>query len=306
MSFHRLDIRHPDLAKAVRGADIVVHLAFVLGTGRDSALVSDVNLGGLRNVLAAMSATDGPRHLVYPSSAFAYGAHEDNPPLLTEDLPLRPNEGSVMGELKAQSEEEIFRWDVPESSVAILRLALVFGPRADTFYSRLLESPIVLSARGRAGTFSVVHEEDAAAALHHAITHRLAGVYNVCADDPISWSDIGSVAGKREVEVAPGTLMSLVRGLYAAGFVDLPPGEVPYQLHRWVLSNDKLRRTGWEPMFSGRDALAETAKAHAGYVSVGMLRATRAQWTRSLLATAAAAAAVGVAAGAMGARRRRH
>ena len=69
----------------------------------------------------------GPRHLVYPSSAFAYGAHEDNPPLLTEDLPLRPNEGSVMGELKAQSEEEILRWDAPESSVAILRLALVFG-----------------------------------------------------------------------------------------------------------------------------------------------------------------------------------
>lgn len=297
LAFQRLDIRDPGLAAAITGADSVVHLAFVLGSRYDEALLREVNLGGLRNVLAAMDST-GIRHLVYPSSAFAYGAHHDNEKPLTEESPLRPNAGSVFAEQKAESEAEITAWRdrTAGTSVAVLRLALVFGPHADTFYSRLLESPVLLAARGYLPVLSVVHEEDAASALHFAVSHGLQGVYNVCADDGVTRADLCEIAGKREVKLSPGLLYALVRHLYAAGVVDLPPGEVAYQMYPWVMSNARLRGEGWAPAYAGRQAVVETARAHADYVSIGVLRATRAQWIRLLLLAAAGALSAAAAA----------
>lgn len=69
----------------VAGADVVVHLAFLIIGGRGET--ERINLEGSRNVFEASVAARAKR-LVYASSVAAYGFHDDSPPLLSEDLPL--------------------------------------------------------------------------------------------------------------------------------------------------------------------------------------------------------------------------
>jgi len=67
----------------VAGADVVVHLAFLIFGGRDET--RRVNLQGTRNVLEATVAA-GAQRLVYTSSVAAYGFRKDRPHRLTEDM----------------------------------------------------------------------------------------------------------------------------------------------------------------------------------------------------------------------------
>lgn len=302
MRFLRLDIRDPDLVKAIDGADTVVHLAFILDAGRDPELAYDVNVGGVRNLLAAMDVA-GTGYLVYPSSAWVYGAHADNDVPLTESSPRRPIAGSTLAQHKADCEVEVAAWQAqhPEVTVAVLRLALVLGPHVENAYSRVLEGPVVLGARGLEPELSVVHEDDAAAALHFAVSRRLSGVYNVCADDGVSRQEVLAIAGKRQVLVAPGRLSRLVRALHALGLLDISPSELAYHLHPTAMSNRRLRAEGWEPAHTTRETLAATVAANAGYLSVGVLRGRRRQW---VWAAVVASGGLGVVAGAAVALRR--
>src|SRR3954462_14115568 len=68
--------RREDVDALVKGADVVVHLAFMIIAG--SAQSREVNLPGSRNVFEA-AAEAGAKRLVYASSVAAYGFHADNP-----------------------------------------------------------------------------------------------------------------------------------------------------------------------------------------------------------------------------------
>ena len=72
--------------------DTVVHLAFVLNPGRNGAAARRVNVDGTANLLDEC-ARIGVRKVVYLSSTTVYGAHPDNPPMLTEESPPRPAVG---------------------------------------------------------------------------------------------------------------------------------------------------------------------------------------------------------------------
>src|SRR4029077_10661608 len=72
------------VAEVIAGADVVVHLAFVIMGDLDET--TSVNLEGSRNVFQA-TLDAGVGRLVYASSVAAYGFHGDNPELLTEDTP---------------------------------------------------------------------------------------------------------------------------------------------------------------------------------------------------------------------------
>ena len=85
----------------VEGADVVVHLAFIIFGGRDET--REINLEGSRNVFEA--AVDArARRLVYTSSVAAYGFHDDNPDVLTEDIPPRGTRDFYYSAQKAELE----------------------------------------------------------------------------------------------------------------------------------------------------------------------------------------------------------
>lgn len=300
IEFHEVDVRDPELGKFLTGADTVVHLAFVVDPMRDEAEMADINLGGMRNVLAAADAS-GVGRVVYTSSVSAYGAHPDNPVPLRESDSLRANADFSYGAHKMESEHILREWAAGrDTAVTILRPAIVFGTHVSNFISRTFEAPRRITILGHAPPFQAVHEDDAAAAVVHVTLKAIAGTFNVAADDVLSADEVDAIARRRSQPLAPRAARRFAEVAWRWGQAEAPPGIVDYVMYPWVVSNEALRATGWAPRHTTREALAETVAASADYVTIGRVRRTRAQWRHAGAAAAAAGIAVtGLAAAAL-------
>lgn len=197
------DVRSETLEQVLSGSDAIIHLAFVLmggglGAGRHSrALVRDINLGGTQNVArAALSA--GVRRLVFVSSASVYGAWPDNPPLIREDQPLRPNPGFGYAQDKAAAERwlDAFGRSNPELEILRLRLHAVIGRQAHPMLRLLLHQPFYPATRGPQPRTQCVEEHDAAAAILSALRHGDAGAYNIAAQPALSLYDMLGITSR--------------------------------------------------------------------------------------------------------------
>ena len=291
----RADVRDPDLADALAGVDVLVHLAFQMDPIRDVAAMRAINVDGTANVMAAALAA-GVRRVVYLSSVVAYGAHPDNPVPLTEDHPLRGNAGFPYAEHKREVEAALAPMlsatDGP--ALTVLRSAAVFGPGVQNFLSRVLELPVLPRLGDAPPPLQFVHLDDVVGAIVHALTTPLDGAFNVAPDGWLAYEDVRRFVGRREVRLAPDRARALLAAAARSGLGELPPGAVELFLHPWVLANDRLRATGWVPRRTNEEALLEAVAEHADWVALGRLRLRR--------RTAAAAgllAAAGLAAAAL-------
>lgn len=293
LEFHRVDIRDPDLAKALPGVDVLVHLAYALDPMRDEALMRDINVGGTKNVLDSAGSVGAPR-LVYVSSGMVYGAHPDNEIPLNERSPLRANDDFAYAAHKLESEVLVaaFVSANPGTMVTVFRPATVFGPNVENFRSRALEAPRVLTVRGYEPPMQLVHEEDVTSALAVAVRQPMPGVYNVAADGYLTASEVGAIAGKRRLELPEAVAFSLAERLWRAGISESPPGELHFLMHPWVMANDRLKSCGWEPKHSNRDTLAEALAAHRDWVTVGRARVRKDDLARGAAATLGAVGAL--------------
>lgn len=303
LEFHELDIRDGELAKFLTGADTVVHLAFVLDPMRDEAEMASINLGGMSNVLDAVDSA-GVGHLVYTSSAAAYGAHPDNPVPLREADKLRANADFSYGAHKMESEHILSSWRVgrDDVKVTVLRPAIVFGAGVSNFISRIMEGPRILGIRGYTPPLQVVHEDDAVSAVAHMTLKGIGGTFNVAPGDSIEQEELAALVGRRRQEVSPRAAYRLAELAWRLGAAEAPPGVVEYFMHPWVVANDALTSTGWTPRYTTREAVQETVAANADFITLGRSRRTRAQWRR--IGAIAAVGAVGAAAAAAALRRR--
>lgn len=121
------DVRDLELLKSkLSNTDIVVLLA---AEHRDdvspTTLYYDVNVGGMKNVLAAMEA-NGVKRIVFTSSVAVYGLNKDNP---NEEHPADPF--NHYGKSKWQAEQVLQNWHKshPDWNINILRPTVIFGER---------------------------------------------------------------------------------------------------------------------------------------------------------------------------------
>ena len=78
MEYRRGDVRDPDaLTEAFAGADVVVHLAFLIVGGAPDTTHA-INIEGTLNAFRAAAAA-GAERFVYASSVAAYGFHPTTP-----------------------------------------------------------------------------------------------------------------------------------------------------------------------------------------------------------------------------------
>ena len=118
-SFMLGDVRDKEaLAKAVAGADVVIHLAAIVGypaCRKDPQLAETVNVQGTRNVI---DVTTQDQLILFGSTGSNYGAVEE---ICTEDTPLTPL--SLYGQTKTLAEKMLL-----DSGRAIAyRFATAFG-----------------------------------------------------------------------------------------------------------------------------------------------------------------------------------
>lgn len=303
--FRQLDVRGPEVGQALRGVDVLIHLAFQLDPIHDESLMRAVNVDGTRNVIEAAERA-GVGQVIYPSSVVAYGASADNDLPLTEASPIRGTPEFSYAEHKRDVEQWLATWLAEErrTAVCILRPALTLGPGVQNFVTRILEGPRFATVRGHTPPLQFVHLDDVVAAIEHAMDHHLAGPYNVCAEGWLSFDEVLDLVDRREVSVPEELAYSLVDRFWKLGVGDFPPGVVQHLMHPCVMSPAKLVATGWRPTVTNRAALVETVREHADHVAMAGVR-TRWSTVRRVLGGLAVSGVVGMV-WALRALRRRH
>lgn len=253
----RQDVCAP-LDEAFAGADAMAHLAFLMRQPRDRSEGRRVNVGGAWNAAQAC-AKAGVRRAALMSSATVYGARPDNPPLLAEDAPARPNPGFAYAEDKAAAEAAFHALaaERPDIRVSILRGCVVMGPNADNFVTAALAKPFLIAVRGADPPMQFIHEDDLVALLVRFLMEDHPGVYNAAGAGSVRWREAAALAGRRVVTL-PAPL--------AAGFTELawrtrlqsdaPAAGLAFIRWPWMVSAERAAtEIGRQFAHSSRDAL---------------------------------------------------
>jgi UDP-glucose 4-epimerase len=284
--WRKLDYRRGDVLdraavhELVDGADVVVHLAFVIMGG--AAETRSVNLQGSRTVFEA-AAGAGVKRLVYASSVAAYGFHRENPQPLTEDVPARGSEEHYYSAQKAEVERTLAQTlSGTRTQAYVFRPCIVGGPRATLLidslpYTKLAEL-LPASVRRLLGgvpalepvlpdpgvQFQLVHHDDVAAAMRAGVLGRGSpGAYNIAGSGLLTISQLAHELGWRSVPV-PRTTVAVAAELTShLGFLPAQAQWLSAFREPVVMSTAKARRElGWRPRHGALQTLRETI---AGY-----------------------------------------
>jgi UDP-glucose 4-epimerase len=273
---------------AVKGADVVVHLAFsILGSGDATRAI---NVDGSRAVFEE-AAKAGAARICYASSVAAYGFHEDNPKWIDEDVPARGTPEHFYSQQKAEVEQILS--DVlarrRRTGAYVFRPCIVAGPRAQTLLEempyyrlgermpqavrRLLSSmpalrPVIPDPGVRA---QLVHEDDVASAfLAGTLAKGPPGPYNLAGGGTITVGDIASELGwyalpipEIAVDVTAELIAKLPRSPEILSWIEAMRTEV---LMKTARARKQLR---WRPKYSSRRTLRELVAAFRAEERVG-------------------------------------
>src|SRR5919202_141227 len=119
-------IAHDDLTPPFRGADVVVHLAWLIQPARRLDYLRRVNVDGSERVFRA-AADAGVRALVYASSVGAYSPGPKNR-LVDESWPTNGIRTSYYSRQKAEVERILDRFEREQGEIRVVRIrpALIF------------------------------------------------------------------------------------------------------------------------------------------------------------------------------------
>ena len=264
----------------VAGADVVVHLAFIINTGSDTG--HEINLEGSRNVFEAAVAA-GARRLVYTSSVAAYGFAQANGSLLTEDLPPQGSARHAYSAEKAEVEALLnATLEGSKTQAYIFRPCIVAGPQAPLLINSIPfidlgermpaavralfeQVPVLKPVLPDTGVpFQLVHHDDVAAALLAAtLGAGTPGIYNLAGAGEITMSDLASEIGWYALPI-PDLAVDATAEIVAR--LPFLPDEASWieALRRPVLMDTARakRELGWKPAFDARETLHLTVAGH--------------------------------------------
>lgn len=238
------------LRRAVREADIIIHLAAIVGApacDRDPLLATSVNLDAVR----LLNRLRSPRQLViFPNTNSGYGSTPGES-FCTEDSPIQPL--SLYGRTKVEAEKVLL--DSPRT--VAFRLATVFGMsprmRLDLLVNHFVHAAftdgyLVLFEKDFKRNF--VHVRDVADAFLHAAEHQedLCGkVFNL---------------GLDSANLSKEQLALEVKKLVPNFYLHFAPiGQDPDK-RNYIVSSERLRRAGFEARRSLEDGIRELLKGY--------------------------------------------
>jgi nucleoside-diphosphate-sugar epimerase len=280
MEYRRGDVRDPEaLEQAFEGADVVVHLAFLITGTAGRETTREINVEGTLNTFRAAAAA-GAKRFVYASSVAAYGFHRDNPVGMTEEWPVRPAEHLFYAQEKAEIESLLDEeaGAHPELGLYLLRPPIVLGPHA-VGAKDVLPEPLMGLGRGLLGLLArspvpipapmpelpvqFIHEDDVGQAFLLCIAGAgPPGAYNIAGDGVLTGADVARELGLAPVRVPARPVQAAARAL--ASLPDLPfvpPASewVEALSHPSIMDATKAKRDlGWRPRYTGLEALQET------------------------------------------------
>jgi len=238
------------MRRLVQETDIIIPLAAIVGAPAckaDQTAAISTNLDAIKLLLSFRSRS---QRIIYPTTNSGYGIGEKNK-FCTEESPLRPI--SLYGVTKVEAERAV----LDAGNAITFRLATVFGmsPRmridllVNDFVYRALHDRTVVVFEGHAKR-NYIHVRDVARAFHHAISD-----FERMKDQPYN-------IGLSNANLSKLELCAKIREQFPGFvFLEAPFGEDPDK-RDYIVSNDKIERTGFKPLFTLEMGIRELAKGY--------------------------------------------
>lgn len=266
VTWESADIGTSDLEPYFRGADVVVHLAWLFQPTHDPDLTWHTNVVGTKRLLDAVGRAGVPT-VVVSSSVAAYSPRAGG--TVDESWPTDGPSPAAYAREKAYVERllDIFEVQHQQTRVVRFRPAFVFQRSAASEQRRLFGGPFLpghlLDPRilpvlpvptGLA--VQAIHAADLARAFAAAIERPVSGAFNIAADDVLDRDALADIFSAKAFDV-PARLVRRVVG--TAWNLHLVPasGELFDAFMRIpIMSSQRAHdELDWHPQHSSRDAL---------------------------------------------------
>lgn len=268
-AFAAADITRDDLVPHLRGADVVVHLAWLIQPSHDLGALRRTNVEGSQRVLDAVAAAGVPA-LVAASSVGAYAPRRDTEPV-DESWPATGIQASWYSRQKAELESRLDALEAAHPGLRVVRLRpaittkresasgqrrLFLGPFVPTALLRPGRIPIVPATAGL--QLQLVHADDVGDAYRRAVVSDARGAYNVAAEPVLDMAAIARLLRARVVRVPERALRAGARLTWLARLQPTSPDWLDLALGAPVLDSSRIRsELGWSPAHSAEAALLD-------------------------------------------------
>jgi nucleoside-diphosphate-sugar epimerase len=246
------DVRNEDLyGKLIDQHDIIVNLAAYVGMPLCKRFPIEAKQVNQDSSVFLSNRVSNDQLVIYTTtnSGYGLGEHQDGKAVYcTEETPLRPI--SVYGETKCAAEKAI----MASGKNISLRLATVMGlsrkMRMDLLVNDFVwrawnDRFIVLFESHFLRNF--VHVRDVVNAIHLAMTSTMMGqVYNV---------------GNTSANVNKRQLCEAIKKHVPDFYITESEYNKDPDQRNYIVSNEKLEKTGWRPLYSLDDTIVEVLKA---------------------------------------------
>lgn len=251
----RGDCRNSDILESlVPDADYIFPLAAIVGAPACDANNHDawtINYGGVEQIVS-LCKPHYRQKIIAPNTNSGYGI--GGQALCTEDSPLNPI--SVYGQTKCSAEKIVLRY----GNSVVFRLATVFGTSPRMRFDLLVNDFVRRAVKDRCVVLfephfrrNFVHIRDVVGAFIFAMNNfdKMKGeVYNLGLDS----CNINKLELCKRIK----------NELPDFTWIESPVGEDPDK-RDYIVSNEKLRRAGFEASISLEEGIREVAKACAIY-----------------------------------------
>jgi UDP-glucose 4-epimerase len=268
-TFVQADVTRSELVPIIRGAQAVIHLAWLIQPGRDERTTRAVNVTGSERIIHAVAEAGVPS-LIYASSIGAYSPGPKDR-LVDESWDTGGIPTSFYSRHKVAVERALDRFERDQPSVRVVRFrpALIFKAPAATEIRRLFIGPLLPGALLRPGLipfvpslprlrFQAVHSLDVGDAYRRALIGDARGAFNLAADPPIGPDELAEILRARPLPLPTGALRAAVTASFRLRLQPSEPGWLDMALGVPLIDSSRARsELGWSPTRSGTDSLRE-------------------------------------------------
>ncbi len=263
------DIRDADLVEIIRGADAVVHLAWLIQPSRDERELLSVNVEGTQRLLRATAGAGVPA-LVYASSIGTYspGPKDER---VKESWPTQGIGSSYYARHKSEVERMLDRFEADHPAIRVVRLrpGLIFKREAASEIRRYFAGPFLPGSLVKPGLLPLLplpaglavqalHSDDVADAYRLAVTGTVSGAFNVAAEPVLDTTELGRLLEARVVQTPARVVRVAAKLSWLLRLQPIPPGWLDMGLTVPIMDTTRARtELGFSPRRSSGEALLE-------------------------------------------------
>jgi len=263
------DMASDDLVARLRGADVVVHLAWLIQPTHDPHLTWRVNVLGSIRVLRAVAEAGVPA-LVYASSVGAYSPGPKDS-RVDESWPTHGQPTAAYTREKAYLERllDTFEREHPDRRVVRLRPGFIFKREAGSQQRRLGIGPLLPHRLVRPDLvpvlpelpglrFQALHSLDVGEAYRLAAVRPVRGAFNLAAEPVLDMSQLARLLDARTIRVPTRGIRAALAAAWHLHLVPASPQLLDAVLQLPIMDVGRARdELGWAPHHSSLDAVGE-------------------------------------------------